>query len=149
MPKKEPDKSDLHPILDQAKADTMRWATKPNNEMERRTFSRIHVETPFTLAVFLSQMDFIHQLLNSPIENTENLNDLNVDKTLVSDFAHDFASILLESSVAVNGQRAKLMVEMVKDMNRPSNWMGGLGSLISGQNQELEETDIEEVPKFE
>lgn len=142
---KDKDKSqDFNPVMDKAKAKAIAWAIKPISEQEKRTFSRIHVEAPYSISVFLHSMDFIEQCLKAEIDEGD-VRKFTLDKNVRSDFAHKFAASLLEASVAVNGERAKLTIDMIKNMNRPAgNMFGMLGGLMNQSEEELEEVKYEE-----
>ena len=146
---KKKEEKDLNPVLETAKSETMRWARSPTEEMDKRTFSRIHTDAPYVLAVFNSEMDRIEQLIQAKIDEKD-LTKFTVDKTIRSEFAHTFSNVLLEASVAVRGARARLLIDMLKNMNRPANnWMAGIAGMLGGHEQELDETEIEEVPVLE
>lgn len=140
---------DFNPVLETAKSETMKWSRNPTTEMEKRTFSRIHTDAPYVLAVFNSEMDRIEQLLKAKIDEKD-FTKFTVDKKIRSEFAHNFSNVLLEASVAVRGARARLLIDMLKNMNRPANnFMAGLAGMLGGHEQELDETEIEEVPVLE
>jgi hypothetical protein len=149
-----PNKS-MDPIEAQAKADILQWSRFPQTENEKRTFARIGHEGIMAGAALIECSDFIETYLSAkavlkeaPYEfatEPENPKDRirfyqerqkrpevvwELDTDLKCREIHNFMIDFLELSVACTGERAKLLIDAVKNMNRQQ--MPMLSGLLGG-----------------
>ena len=160
---KEQSKQDFHPLVDKAKAEMIKWAHRPKTKQDIRTFASISDRLVFLFASVQSINDYQKQILESPlIINGMPLNvfeemikkdpsldvvesvSIDLDKKLKDEAMESLIEEMLLLSVAADNRAGKL-IEMAKQMNRPSfNPMAMLGGLMANSNESQEDL-IEEV----
>ncbi len=159
------DPSKFQPVTDKAKAEAIEWAIRPQNKQDMRTFSSVGGGSPYLLSAVTSIYNYIKQLLEAEIKPYCSIHkEFHSEKEFKPDckftgqlsFELDlqkedmemkgFIDELLLLSPAVKGRRAETIIDMVKNMNRPSfNPMGMISGMMGG-NTESPDDLIEEVP---
>jgi len=144
---KDEDKPKTDSALEIARAEMFYWASNPNTEKEYLSFARVNSAVPWATATFLRIMDRIEQLAQCKFDK-EDPRKYEIDETIKSTIAHKAVIDLMAGTTAVGGERAKLILETVRDMTRPQTGIfGALGDLFRKKDEELDQP--EEVPKFE
>ena len=137
------------PQLDAAKSEAMRWLHEPKTRQDIRTFSHVGSGAPYVFSAFVRIMNYMKQLCEATLiiqcvkhgvfhtedETTDDcllsgFIDFELDDKLEDELAKAFVDDILLLSPASNGKRAIGILDMLKNMNRPSmpNLMGMLGN---------------------
>lgn len=134
------EKPDPGSPLEKAKAGMFYWATRPRTETEHLSFSRVNKSVPWAVASFLKIMDRIEQLSQAKFDK-KNPHKFNTNEYIQSDMSHEMVRNLMNACVSVDAHRAKLIMETVKDMNRPQvDIMAGLGGVL-GKDEDTEKEE--------
>lgn len=153
--------SNQSPELDKAKSEAIIWTIRPKDDQDIKTFSHIQPGSAFILASITQIHDYIEQLLESKmtfecskcneyheetaVEETCELTSkigYIIDKTVTNSQIKELVDDILLTSVSQGGKRALAIIEMLKNMSRPSG-LGGLMSMFRGQSDEEDATQID------
>lgn len=155
------------PEFDKAKSSALEWTVQPKNRNDIRTFSHINPVAPYIFSAYIEIMTYRKQLNESPLvyecsacesfHLEENIQenclltgeiDTDLDLTIEDKQAKSFVEDILLLSPAVNGKRAINIIDMLKNMNRPSNGLGNLMGML-GQDQSDEQDALPMDPPDE
>jgi len=126
--------------LDQARANMLYWATKPRENIEINDFGHLMPEHPYAIAVLRECFDFWEQNANAKFRTKDkdgnevlikNPKLAIIDETIKCAFGTQMLNNLQSASAAVSGERAKMVLETVKDIGRPQGFLGNIMGAIS------------------
>jgi len=160
-------KESSEPVLDSARAQMLRWATKPETEQEKLTSSRITPIQPYAFSCIRNILDYWEQLCNATFLKSKKKEETfdskkhlpegvkfnprihyHIDEEIDCEFGSEFVNDILSGSVGVGADRAKMVLETTRDIGRPQTGLfGGLGAMLFGKDQEMDQP--EEIPAFE
>ncbi len=142
-PEKKEDSDKYQPVTDRATAEVMKFAIKPDNRQDRRVFSHISNQAPFLLSVISPMYDFLESIWEAKLEEDSETGEIifTINNEARNKFIPQILEDLLLLGPAVSGRRVEMLVDMIKNKNRPGfNPMAMLGGGFGNKS----ETDIME-----
>jgi len=157
------------PELDKAKSEAMSWLWNPKNRQDIRTFTHINPGGPYVFSAFVRISNYMKQLTDAELSfqcmshgcfhKEQEINnqetkcqltgfiDFELDDKIEDELAKAFVDDILLLSPASNGKRAIGVLDMLKNMSRPSmNPLGMLGNMLNGTEKEVDDEPKDDYP---